>query len=105
MSLWRLWRVRSPKASSSDRLGPWTSLALKLHPDKPSPKIQAQPGPYVGPFHWENRRLRVPEVRRLFGFPDDFELVGSRNSVQAQLGNCVPPPLAKAVAKKISDAL
>lgn len=60
---------------------------------------QAQPGPYVGPFHWENRRLRVPEIKRLFTFPDDFELVGSRNSIQAQLGNSVPPLLAKKVAE------
>jgi hypothetical protein len=31
------------------------SFLLKLAPDKPSPTIQAQPGPYTGPFHWENR--------------------------------------------------
>ncbi len=36
------------------------SFLLKLSPDRPSPTIQAQPGPYVGPFHWDNRRLRVP---------------------------------------------
>ncbi len=74
------------------------SFLLKLDPDRPAPTIQAQPGPYVGPFHWENRRLRVGEVKRLFGFPDSFDLVGSRGSVQAQLGNCVPPPLATQVA-------
>ncbi len=73
------------------------SFLLKLDPDKPSPTIQAQPGPYVGPFHWENRRLRVPEIRRLFGFPDDFELAGSRGSIQAQLGNSVAPKLAEQV--------
>jgi DNA (cytosine-5)-methyltransferase 1 len=73
------------------------SFLLKLDPSKPSPTIQAQPGPNVGPFHWENRRLRVPEVKRLFTFPDSFDLVGSRLSVQAQLGNSVPPLLAEAV--------
>lgn len=75
---------------------------LKLDPDRPAPTIQAQPGPYVGPFHWENRRLRVGEVKRLFGFPDGFDLVGRRSSVQAQLGNCVPPPLAARVASALS---
>lgn len=80
------------------------SFLLKLSPDKPSPTIQAQPGPYVGPFHWDNRRLRVPEVKRLFGFPDDFELVGKRSSIQAQLGNCVPPPLAAQVIKALAEA-
>jgi DNA (cytosine-5)-methyltransferase 1 len=78
------------------------SFLLKLDPDRPSPTIQAQPGPNVGPFHWDNRRLRVPELKRLFTFPDDFEFVGKRNSVQAQLGNCVPPLLARRVAEQIA---
>lgn len=74
------------------------SFLLKLSPDRPAPTIQAQPGPNVGPFHWDNRRLRVPELRRLFTFPDDFEFIGRRSSVQAQIGNSVPPLLAQAVA-------
>jgi hypothetical protein len=41
------------------------SFLLKLDPTRPSPTIQAQPGPNVGPFHWDNRRLRVAEVKRL----------------------------------------
>lgn len=81
------------------------SFLLKLDPNRPSPVIQAQPGPNIGPFHWENRRLRVPEVKRLFTFPDDLELVGSRNSVQAQLGNSVPPLLAQRVAESVAAAL
>lgn len=75
------------------------SFLLKLSPDKPAPTIQAQPGPYVGPFHWENRRLRIGEIKRLFTYPDDFELVGSRASIQAQLGNSVPPLLAVSVIR------
>ncbi|MGZ3141378.1 DNA cytosine methyltransferase [Lentzea chajnantorensis] len=78
------------------------SFLLKLDPNKPSPTIQAQPGPYVGPFHWEGRRLRVAELKRLFTFPDEFELVGSRNSIQAQLGNSVPPDLAEAVVRALT---
>jgi DNA (cytosine-5)-methyltransferase 1 len=78
------------------------SFLLKLDPTKPSPTIQAQPGPNVGPFHWENRRLRVAEVKRLFGFPDDFQLVGTRASVQAQLGNSVCPPVARQVISRLS---
>lgn len=81
------------------------SFLLKLDPERPSPTIQAQPGPNVGPFHWENRRLRVAEVKRLFTFPDDFELVGTRASIQAQLGNSVPPLLARAVASAVKAAL
>ena len=77
------------------------SFLLKLDPERPSPTIQAQPGPNVGPFHWENRRLRVGEIKRLFTFPDEFELVGTRASVQAQLGNAVPPLLAEQVAMQV----
>lgn len=80
------------------------SFLLKLDPDRPSPTIQAQPGPNVGPFHWENRRLRVPELRRLFSFPEDFDFVGKRSSVQSQLGNSVPPLLARQVAGVFGDA-
>lgn len=78
------------------------SFLLKLDPDRPSPTIQAQPGPNVGPFHWDNRRLRVPELKRLFTFPDDFEFVGRRASIQAQIGNSVPPALAYAVASALA---
>ncbi len=81
------------------------SFLLKLNPERPSPTIQAQPGPNVGPFHWENRRLRVPEVKRLFGFPDSYEFVGSRRAIQSQLGNSVCPPLAAQVCRGIADAL
>lgn len=81
------------------------SFLLKLSPDKPSPTIQAQPGPYIGPFHWENRRLRVNELKALFTFPQDFEFVGSRNSIQSQLGNCVPPLLAEKVTKALHDEI
>ncbi|GAC67506.1 DNA cytosine methyltransferase [Gordonia soli] len=81
------------------------SFLLKLDPNKPSPTIQAQPGPNVGPFHWDNRRLRVAEAKRLFSFPDEFELVGSRSSVQAQLGNSVPPLLAEKVIAEVKKSL
>lgn len=80
------------------------SFLLKLDPDRPAPTIQAQPGPNVGPFHWENRRLRVPELRRLFTFPDDYEFVGRRISIQSQIGNSVPPLLARQVAKALVAA-
>lgn len=81
------------------------SFLLKLDPNRAAPTIQAQPGPNVGPFHWENRRLRVPELRRLFTFPDDFEFVGKRISVQAQVGNSVPPLLAQRVAEQVAAQL
>jgi DNA (cytosine-5)-methyltransferase 1 len=82
----------------------WNFL-LKLHPDRPSPTIQGQPGPWVGPFHWDNRRLRVAEVKRLMTFPDAFIVLGNRREQQLQLGNAVPPMLAARVAGAISSVL
>lgn len=84
----------------------WTFL-LRLDPDRPATTLQSSPGPWVGPFHWENvklhdgrvraRRLRVPEMKRLMTFPDEYVVVGDRRSVQRQLGNAVPPELGRVV--------
>ena len=56
------------------------SFLLKLDPNQPSPTIQAQPGPYVGPFHWHNRRLRLPEILRLQTLPRRLPNRGSRDA-------------------------
>jgi len=81
------------------------SFLLKLDPGRPSPTIQGQPGPWVGPFHWDSRRLRVAELKRLMTFPDDFTVLGSRRDQQLQLGNAVPPRLAEIVIGAIADEL
>ncbi len=81
------------------------SFLLKLHPDRPSPTIQGQPGPWVGPFHWEDRRLRVAELKRLMTFPDEYVVCGNRRQQQLQLGNAVPPLLARRVAERVGAEL
>jgi len=81
------------------------SFLLKLAKDRPSWTIQAQPGPAIGPFHWENRRLSVEEMARLQTFPRDLAYVGSRVSVQRQLGNAVPSLLAEVLAREIRNQL
>jgi DNA (cytosine-5)-methyltransferase 1 len=81
------------------------SFLLKLHPHKPSPTIQGQPGPWVGPFYWDSRRLRVAELKRLMTFPDNYIVCGSRRNQQLQLGNAVPPVLARHIAEQLSDEL
>jgi DNA (cytosine-5)-methyltransferase 1 len=93
-----------PKPIFTWRSKYWSFL-LKLDPDEPSWTIQAQPGPYVGPFHWENRRLSVAEIKRIQTFPDDWEFVGGKGSVQKQLGNAVPPLLAKCIAEAVEEQL
>jgi DNA (cytosine-5)-methyltransferase 1 len=81
------------------------SFLLKLAKDRPSWTIQAQPGPAIGPFHWENRRLSMRELCRLQTFPDDIEIVGSRTSVQKQVGNAVPSLLAEVLGREIRTQL
>lgn len=81
------------------------SFLLKLSPEKPSWTIQAQPGPYVGPFHWCNRRLRIQEIKRLQTFPDNYKIYGNRQAVQRQLGDAVPCLLAQRVGESIKRGL
>ena len=81
------------------------SFLLKLHPKMPSWTIQANPGQYVGPFHWRNRRLRISEVKRLQTFPDDWEVAGSKRQQWAQLGDAVPPLLARKIGEKLISLL
>ncbi len=77
------------------------SFLLKLSKNQPSWTIQAQPGPAIGPFHWESRRLAARELCRLQTFPDDVKITGNRSSVQKQIGNAVPSLMAEVVAREI----
>jgi DNA (cytosine-5)-methyltransferase 1 len=102
--LWWTDRRGHPEPRFEWRSRYWNFL-LKLHPDRPSPTIQGQPGPWVGPFHWEDRRLRVAELKRLMTFPDEFIVTGTRREQQLQLGNAVPPMLARTVAEALAAEL
>ncbi|MFE6026123.1 DNA cytosine methyltransferase [Streptomyces niveus] len=92
----------------------WTFL-LRAEPDRPSTTLQAQPGPWVGPFHWENiqnangearaRRFTVSEMKRIMTFPDDFSFTGGRREVQRQIGNAVPVELGKAVVRSLMEQM
>ena len=82
----------------------WNFL-LKLAPDRPSWTIAASPGPWTGPFHWRNRRLRTEELAALQGFPRDYLIEGSRRERVRQMGNAVPVPLATAMIKSVLESL
>ena len=78
---------------------------LKLAKSRPSWTIQAQPRPAIGPFHWDNRRLSRHELCRLQTFPDHVKVVGSRVSVQRQVGNAVPSLLTEILGRAIRTQL
>ena len=92
----------NPKFVAEKRF--WSFL-LKLSPNMPSWTITAQPGPWVGPFHWDNRRLRVPEVAAIQTFPKGYKFYGSRRSIQKQIGNAVPSLMGKAMIEFLKESL
>ena len=77
------------------------SFLLKLAKNHPCSTIQANPGPAVGPFHWDSRRLSIRELCNLQTFPDDIQIVGNRSSQQRQVGNAVPSLLAEVIGRAI----
>jgi DNA (cytosine-5)-methyltransferase 1 len=82
----------------------WNFL-LKLSKDRPSWTLAASPGPWTGPFHWDNRRLRTPEMAALQGFPRGYRVAGSRRERVRQMGNAVPVPLARAMIGSVLQSL
>lgn len=92
----------NPKFVADKRF--WSFL-LKLSPDQPSWTITAQPGPWVGPFHWDNRRLRAPEAAAIQTFPRGYVFTGNRRSVQKQIGNAVPCLMGKAMIEYVKESL
>ena len=58
------------------------------------------------PIHYEHARcITVREMARLHGFPDWFRLHATKWHGARQIGNAVPPPLARAIAGAVRDAL
>ena len=81
------------------------SFLLKLAKNRPSWTIQARPGPYIGPFHWTNRRLTSAEMCRLQTFPDGLQFECGRGDVQKMLGNAVPSLLTEILGCEIRAQL
>lgn len=58
------------------------------------------------PIHYEFARcITVREMMRLHGYPDWFRMHGTKWHGARQVGNSVPPPLARAVASQVMLSL
>ena len=81
------------------------SMLLKLAKNRPSWTLTAQPGPAIGPFHWNNRRLATSELAALQTLPSDYRVVGNNKEAHKQLGNAVPSALAEVLGRQIRRQL
>lgn len=52
-----------------------------------------------------NRAVSIREAARLQTFPDSFVFCGTKDSQYQQVGNAVPPMLAKAIAEHLAKYL
>ena len=79
-----------------------SGIYRRLKADEPSVVISNyRKNMLIHPF--QDRGLSVREAARLQSFPDKFIFKGSLMHIQQQIGNAVPPLLAKAVFEKILE--
>lgn len=88
------------------------SRFFKLPPDGVSNTLRAGTDSARGaftsprPIHYKwNRCVTVREMARLHGFPDWFRFNETKWHGARQIGNAVPPPLARAVAAQVMRAI
>lgn len=75
----------------------------RIHPLKPSYTVVAYGGGGTWGYHYERGRsmLTNRERARLQTFPDSFLFSGTWSQVRAQIGEAVPPLMAKRIAEAV----
>lgn len=102
--------LKCPKCGSTDLRNGYgiTSYLRRLSANKPSPTVCAVESSKAHGLMGhpsEERVLSIREAARIQTFPDDFIFCGNIYSQQRQIGNAVPPTLAKAIGLGIMQLL
>ena len=99
------WEDIPPKMFKTIRDNRHSSAYRRLREDSPSVTIDTgnAHSNYYHPIY--NRIPTIREAARLQSFPDSFVFYGSMTDQYRQVGNAVPPLLAKALALAIKEAL
>jgi DNA (cytosine-5)-methyltransferase 1 len=88
------------KSSYGDASRTQNTVYLRLNYDEPSPTVVN-----VRKSMWQHptkaRALSIREAARLQSFKDSFEFHGRKDEQYQQVGNAVPPLLAKAIAEQL----
>lgn len=80
------------------------TIYLRLNYDEPSGTVvNVRKSMWIHPTL--NRAISVREAARLQTFPDSFVFCGSKDKQYQQVGNAVPPIMAKSIAKKLAQTL
>lgn len=83
-----------------------SQIYRRLDPDKPAYTVTGSGGGGTHTYHWEEpRALTNRERARIQTFPDDFEFVGSKESVRKQIGMAVPPQGASIILDALLKTL
>jgi DNA (cytosine-5)-methyltransferase 1 len=49
--------------------------------------------------------LKIPELKRIMGFPEDYTLIGTRSKQKKYIGNAVEVNMARALCEALAEQL